>query len=486
MLRRVLALASFCALSFAAGEALACTTVLVGPGATRNGALIVARNADSDPMRAQRVLFHPASSHAGKPYVSSGFTYPEPAASVSFTTVPYWKTGLHGAAGFNALGVGISATETIYAKDEVLALDPYERLTGITEDDIPDVILPRAKSARQAARLLGEIVEKRGAGEGFGVAFVDAKEAWYLEAATGHLWVAARLPDDSYFASANQARLEAFAPGDPDWMGARNLIDWCVRHRLYDPKKGAFNYAGVFARNDAHDVKTNRPRVWQVQRRLTPSVKRELQGAKPLPVFARPDRKVALREVFGVLGDHYEHTAFDPYAQGADGDRALRPVSVFSTYESHVLEVRPGLPAEIGCVMHLAMGMSALSLYVPFYQGFTEIPKAYATGSDKADAASAYWRFRRVQTLAMTDYPRLAPVVRKTYGAYYDRTHKAMRAFEREYLDLAGKDRAKARSRLQAFNAAIVEDALATAAALEETLFGIRTRDFGEAAARAF
>ena len=44
-----------------------------------------------------------------------------------------------------------------------------------------EVILPRARSAREGAQILGHVVETKGAGEGFGVAFVDAKELWYLE-----------------------------------------------------------------------------------------------------------------------------------------------------------------------------------------------------------------------------------------------------------------------------------------------------------------
>ena len=60
-----------------------------------------------------------------------------------------------GATGWNSKGVGITGTESIFAKDEALAYDPYVKEIGITEDDIPDVILPQAKSARHGAELLG-------------------------------------------------------------------------------------------------------------------------------------------------------------------------------------------------------------------------------------------------------------------------------------------------------------------------------------------
>ena len=101
-----------------------------------------------------------------------------------YTTVPNWKTQLHGAVGFNEAGVGISGTESIFARDDALKLDPYNEETGITEDDIHDVVLPRAKTAREGIEILGSIVETIGAGEGFGVVFVDQKEVWYFETGT--------------------------------------------------------------------------------------------------------------------------------------------------------------------------------------------------------------------------------------------------------------------------------------------------------------
>lgn len=57
-------------------------------------------------------------------------------------------------------------------------------------------------------QLLGRYIEEHGSGESYGVVFSDAKEAWYLESAGGHLWLAQRLPDDAVFVSANQGRLQ--------------------------------------------------------------------------------------------------------------------------------------------------------------------------------------------------------------------------------------------------------------------------------------
>lgn len=164
------------------GTAYACTTLLVGSGATSDGSLIIGRNADSNALKAQHMVVHPAKTNQKGMYRTAdhhganNFEYPLPKNSLRYTTVPNWKTGVHGATGFNSAGVGVSGTESIFARDDALKLDPYVEKTGITEDDIMEVILPRARSAREGAQILGHVVETKGAGEGFGVAFVDAKE----------------------------------------------------------------------------------------------------------------------------------------------------------------------------------------------------------------------------------------------------------------------------------------------------------------------
>ena len=99
----------------------------------------------------------------------------------------------------------LTGTESIFARDDALAIDPYNKASGITEDDIPDVLLSRCTTAREACALLGRIIEEAGCGEGFGVGFVDSKEVWYLETGTGHQWIAHRTPADKYMPRATRA-----------------------------------------------------------------------------------------------------------------------------------------------------------------------------------------------------------------------------------------------------------------------------------------
>ena len=123
------------------------------------------------------------------------------------------KEGLWEEAGFNALNVGMSATETITSNERVLAADPlvrYDKETGtpggIGEEDMVTLVLPYATSARDGVLRMGALLEEHGTYEMNGIAFSDADEIWWLETVGGHHWIARRVPDDCYVHDAQPAR----------------------------------------------------------------------------------------------------------------------------------------------------------------------------------------------------------------------------------------------------------------------------------------
>lgn len=480
------------ALSLACGSALACTTVVAGAESTADGSILVARAADSNALKAQHLVIHPATKGVKGMYRTAdhhganNFEYPLPENGMRYTTVPNWKTQVHGATGFNEAGVGFSGTESIFARDDVLAIDPYVEDKGITEDDIPEVLLPRVKTAREGVELLGSIIETIGAGEGFGVVLMDEKEVWYLETGSGHNWIAQRAPKDQYFASGNQGRLQAYDPKSPDFLGSKDLVSFAEKHGFYNAKRdGAFNFSKAYTRNDDRDRDYNDPRVWQIQKLLTPSLEQKVTDGRNFPVWATPDKKVTLADMKAILRNHYEAgqlASHDPYTNGLKGDsEPYRPVSVFRTYESHVMQVRPNLPREIGEVTYLAMGMADLSVYVPIYSGMSAYPKHWGQGTDKADDSSLYWKFRKLQTLVMTDYPTLAPVVKKGYAAFEAELAERQAAFEADYVKLVKTDKVAAQKALDAFCVKAMDDAEAVTASLMNEVFTIRTTDIQKA-----
>lgn len=472
------------AAALACGSALACTTVVVGSGATADGSILIARAADSSALKAQHLVIHPATKGVKGMYRTAdhhganNFEYPLPENGMRYTTVPNWKTQVHGATGFNEAGVGFSGTESIFARDDALKLDPYNEATGITEDDIPEVLLPRVKTAREGVELLGHIVETIGAGEGFGVVLMDEKEVWYFETGTGHQWLAQRTPKDKYFASGNQGRLQQYDPKSPDFLASKTLVEWATKNGFYDPKKdGEFNFSKAYTRDDDRDRIYNDPRVWVMQKYFNPSLLQDPQAGRTFPVYLVPEKKVTVEDAKAMMRDHFEGTEHDPYSKGLRGDEPWRPISVFRTYEAHILQVRPWLPKELGEVIYVAMGMADLSVFLPFYAGLSRSPESWTKGTDQGEADSAYWKFRRVQTLAMTDYPKLAPIVKKTWADFEADAKVRQEAMEAKVLELFEVDRAKALAELESFNLGLIAEAERTAEKLLEKLFVIRTVD---------
>ncbi len=461
-----------------------CTSFTAGKAITADGSLIVARSADSAAIKAQHFVFHPARTRQSGTYSTKAhggvndFTYPLPQNSLAYTTIPFWKTQLHGAAGFNEAGLGVTGTESIYASDKALEADPYVKETGITEDDIADVLLSRCRTAREGAQTLGSIIEEKGAGEGFGVAFVDANEIWYLETGSGHQWIAQKTPDDKYFASANQGRLQEYDPNSTDTMGSKTLVEWAVTHGLYNPETdGKFDFSKAYTRDDWRDRIYNDPRVWIIQKLLNPSLVQNPQDGRTFPVYLTPEKKVTVEDAKAILRNHFEGSEHDPYGTCLRGDEPWRPISVFRTYEAHVLHVRPWLPRPVGEVLYVAMGMADLSVFIPFYAGLTHIPESWQKGTDKGEADSAYWKFRRIQTLTMTDYPKLAPIVKKTWTDFEVQAKTEQESMETKVLELFKTDEKAALAQLETFNRNLIAKAENTAEKLLEKLFVIRTTD---------
>lgn len=462
----------------------ACTTLLAGNEATTDGSVFVARSADSDALKAQHFVIHPAQKNQTGVYSTKAhngandFSYPLPKNSLRYTTVPNWKTQLHGATGFNELGVGVTGTESIFASPKALAVDPYVEDKGITEDDIPDILLSQAKTAREAVALLGSIVETHGAGEGFGVAVVDEHEVWYLETGSGHQWMAQRVPNDKYFATGNQGRLQQYDAKDPNVMGSKNLIEFATEKGLYNPKTdGEFNFSKAYTRDDERDRTYNDPRVWTIQKIFNPSVNQDVSAGRQFPVLLTPEKKLSLDDVKAVLRNHYDGTKHDPYSNGLNRKEPWRPISVFRTYESHVMQVRPWLPKEIGEVTYVGLGMADLTAFVPYYSGLQAYPQNYAQGTDKADSDSIYWKYRKLQTLVMTDYPKLAPIVKKAYHDWEIKVADEQKAMESKYLKMAKTDKAGADKMLNEFNLRVMADAEKLTENLTNEIFTLRTKD---------
>lgn len=398
-----------------------------------------------------------------------------------YTSVPNWQTKLHGAVGFNEAGVGITGTESIFARDDALAIDPYNKVDGITEDDIIDILLPRCSTAKEAVELLGKIIETKGAGEGFGVGFVDEKEVWYLETGTGHQWIAQRIPSEVYFASGNQGRLRDYDPNSADTLASPTLVQFAQEHGFYDPKAGKFDFAAAYTRNDDRDRVYNDPRVWVMQKYFNPSIEQKVDDGRNFAVCLKPEKPITVNDLKNIMRNHYDGTDHDPYTNGLNGQEPWRPISVFRTYEAHVLQVRPNMPKAIGNVIYIAFGMADLSCFMPFYMSLESLPDQYKVGSDQADSFSTYWKFRKLQSLAMTNYEEFAPIVKKAFAEHECYMSMVQKDMEAKYLELVKTDAEAANRLLQKVNLDLLASTERLAEELTNKLFTLLTENVQKA-----
>ena len=451
-----------------------CTTIIVGEEQSEDGAKYLCRSSDFDALIAVNVEIHEDTDFGPTEFVAkdSKFRCPLPQKMLGYTGLPdYQFPGEWGSAGFNTAGVGMSSTETIFSSDKALSFDPYVE-HGLAENCTYNIVLPYIHTAREGVERLGKLIEKYGSAEGFGIGFIDKDEIWYLENACGHHWLACRMPKDQYFVTGNQSRYRDYNPNDKEnFMASPQLIEFAEKHGLYDPKKGKFDFHEAYARDEKVDTTYNYPRVWGLQQMFSPGIKNDVTK-NTFPVFAKADKKISIQDLRKAFRFHYDNTEHDPYLH-SNGKEPYRPVSIYRTTQTHIIQVRSWLPKEIGCITYVAFGMADLGVFIPLYQGVHELPKEYTmVASGNCDDTSAYWAFRKVSTLAMLDYNAFAPIVKEKYAKFEAECDERQKHVEKLYQKyLSEGDTYSAKELLLSANKDIWGKALCVAKELKNVLF---------------
>jgi dipeptidase len=455
-----------------------CTSIIVGSKMMADGSRVISRSMDWDALHTinfekyEDTHFGPTSFTAK----DSGFHCDLPAEQLGYNATPgYLFPGEWGSAGFNSLGIGMSSTESIFSNEKALEADPLVA-DGLAENCVFNIVLPYIHSAREGVERLGSLIEQYGSAEGFGIQFIDDHEAWYLENACGHKWLAQRMPEDKYFVTGNQSRFRHYDPKDKEnYLASADLIDFASQHGLYDPRQGEFDFHEAYQRDELLDTTYNYPRVWSVQKMFSPQIHNDVTR-NTFPVFAEADHKLTIADLKRAFRSHYDGTEHDPYLH-SNPKEPYRPISIFRTLQTHLIQIRPELPKEIGCIIYEAMGMADLGVFVPMYQGAAHYPDAYSKGNGHSSEDSAYWKFRKVMVLGMVNYNAYAPIIKEAYAKYEKETDQRQKEMETEYLKLYKTQPMAAKDLLQKFSDEALLKALDVADALQEELFTRLTVD---------
>ena len=312
--------------------------------------------------------------------------------------------------------------------------------------DLMELALQRARTAREAIKVMTDLVADygyRSTGESFSIA--DTKETWILEmigpdsGGVGAQWVALRVPDGYISCHANKARIGEFPLDDPEnCLYSDNVISFAVEKGFYHPASGEpFRFCDTYCPATPENQRYAGARVWSIFRRaapsknLSPAYHRAAEGAKPYPLWIKPDKKLSVVDVFALMRDHYEGTDYD-MTRGIDaGPYACpnrwrpmtwiidsveyaweRPISTQQTAFSFVSQSRSWLPDAIGGVFWYGMDDTYTTCYIPLYCGINAVPRPFTVGSlRKFSWESAWWVFNFVANFASLKYSYMLPEI---------------------------------------------------------------------------
>lgn len=429
---------------------MACTTILVGRKASWDGSVMIARNDDSPSgkyMPKKFTVVRPEDQPRHYKSVISHVEIDLPENPMRYTAMPNAKAGegIWAAAGANAAGVAMTATETITSNERVLGADPLAELVpaaegraevpgGIGEEDIVVLVLPYVRSAREGALRLGALLQKYGTYESNGIAFADQDEIWWLESVGGHHWLAVRVPDDAYVVMPNQFGIDRFDFDDAfgaqkNYMCSPDMRDFIAENHLDLSLDGTFRPRDAFGSHSDSDHVYNTPRAWYMLRTLNPHTYRwdgENADYTPLsddlPWSLVPERKITAEDVKYLLSSHYQGTPYDPY--GKDPKAGIyRSIGISRTDFMGLFQIRPYMPEGAKVLEWIAYASNAFNAMVPFYTEIGKTPAYLADTGSEVSTDSFYWASRLTAALADASFGRSIMHVERYQEAVMSRAH---------------------------------------------------------------
>jgi dipeptidase len=432
----------------------ACTSIIIGKDATEDGSVILAANDDWSGTPSHLVKV-PRKEH--KPdetfmlirgekipqvKVTHGYTFASCVYDTGTRKDESWLFGINE----NQVAVSMNGVYNF----KVIPTEGHL----LEADDLSLLVLERAKTAREAVEMLGQLITKYGfntssiyGAEGtVTLAIADPNEGWWFEPVPGGKWIAKRVPDNVASFRPNCYGIHEVDLKDKDnFMMSEDLVDFAIEKGWYDPKDNApFDFARVYTKDvkpyNETDSKNNLRR-WRMASLLSGNNQSEDEFIYEVV----PSKKITVRDAMAVLRDTLEGTKYDfskapeagpfgnPFFKGM-GDTISRAGTVVSL----VIHLRNWLPNEIGGVMWSAFDTPTTSVYVPWYTGIIETPKGYTIGwAQQYDQDSAWWRFQEVGNLCRRRYNEIAVKdVMPVWKKFEDMEFAIAESIEKTALDL--------------------------------------------------
>ena len=428
----------------------ACTSIMVGRGASTDGSVMTSHTCDSwyrtwmqsvapkDYPRDTIVSVWDGRMHTEYPESRDGMkelgTIPQARHTYRYLDTSYPCLNEH------QLAIG----ETTYT-----GLDTLRNPEGMFRiEELQRIVLERCTTARQAITLMGDLIKKYGYGDsGECLTIADPKEVWIFEVQgegkkrKGGVWAAVRIPDDHIAVSANISRIGTLNLDDKEnYMASENVKDVARKMGLWDGKSEFSFWKAYSKTNYMKEPKNYSVRELYIMQQLAPSAGFTAE-LEELPLSVRPDKKVSVEDVSRLLGSYYEGTpnnlsgrlmvkntykksdsgaevpdsvvspVANPWMQPDEiavyealGDstmKNIRTVSVPWCAYSTVIQCRDWLPDAVGGVAWIALDNPGQSPRFPVFAGVTDLPAMLKIcGQHRNRDDAALWHYREANKLA--------------------------------------------------------------------------------------
>lgn len=427
---------------------LACTNIIVGRKASSDGSTMVSYNMDSYGM-CDKLTVTPGGRHSVSEKVRV-YDYDNLVHMGEIPQVPFT---------YRVVGSinekQLSITETTWGGRTGQAnpdgLLHYTSLMALA--------LQRSADAREAIRTMTGLVAEYGyasSGETFSI--VDPEEAWIMEMIgkgtdeKGAVWVAVRIPDDCICAHANQSRIHTFAQDDPEnVVFSSDVISYARRKGYFSGDDADFDFSKAYSPTDFHMQRACEARVWSIFNRFSSDFGKYLEtvdgfhigSSEEMPLYIKPDRKLALKDVMDMMRDHYEGTPLDmtvdiaggpwnspyrprPQEYSIDGMTYFfeRPIATQQSACTRVCQMRGNLPDAVGGVLWYGNDDAGMVTYTPVYCCAEKSPECYndpAASDVDFSWDSAFWVCNWVSNMVYQRYSLFYPKLKELRDELQDK-----------------------------------------------------------------
>ncbi len=364
-------------------------------------------------------------------------------------------------------------------------------------EELERIALERCTTARQAIRLMGELIKQYGYGDsGECLTIADKDEVWIFEVfgegekKIGGVWAAVRIPDDEVSVSANICRISTLDLNNPDrYMASDNVFDVAKRMGLWDGKSEFSFWRAYSGGNYQKEVKNYSVREYFILNTLAPSLGLR-NDVEDLPLSVKPDKPVSVEQVMRLLGSYYEGTpqnlsgrhkikpkkkegqtepadsvvspVSNPwmrpdeiemyYAMGDSTMKNIRTVSVPWCAYSTVIQLRSWLPDAVGGVAWVALDNPGESPRFPIFCGTTSLPdKLEVCGQHSERDDAALWHYRKANRLATVRWGTYRKMIEPARDYFIAKGLRELPWVEQSYMNLVNESPKEAQKMLNGY-----------------------------------